>query len=360
MRYVLCLSLLAAVARPAEAQTPLGTFAEHLTLASAITQLDDGRVVIATRQPGGLYAYSDMGDSLGILTSRPSSVRGMEQARAGHLLVLDGGQVERYDAQGNFLGTFASLGRVPIDLVELADGRVMVSQEGNTDDDGRVSIYAPDGTFLGLLFSDVDIVSSIAQLRDGRIVVLTAFDGARVYDPDGTLLAMWFISTFGDLIELEDGRLLVSDGDRLLIYEASFGGALGTFASGLQSATDLVQLADGRVLVTEAGTGRVLAYGVVPVIDEPGPQDESAVSVAYPLPVVAGREARIDLSLSAPGTVQVTVLDALGRVVASREAAVGNGAQAVSVPTLGLAPGVYVARLSGPGVRATRRLVVAR
>ena len=91
-----------------------------------------------------------------------------------------------------------------------------------------------------------------------------------------------------------------------------------------------------------------------------GPGLADAVGAPFPNPSV-GRAA-LEVSVSEPQTVRVTVYDALGRRVAvAFDGEVQAGApETVTVDGSRLAPGVYVVRVDGATVHEARRLTVAR
>ncbi len=123
----------------------------------------------------------------------------------------------------------------------------------------------------------------------------------------------------------------------------------------------VASLADGLPF-TSAATGWterfVVSFGR-PTAGEQAPTG-FALGALYPNPA-AGRAA-IELRVDAPQTVRATVVDALGRTVATVfEGALSAGqSQTLSVETAGLAPGVYAVRVQGATFTETRRLVVAR
>ena len=102
-----------------------------------------------------------------------------------------------------------------------------------------------------------------------------------------------------------------------------------------------------------------LAFSQAAVAGETAPTD-AVVGLVSPNPT-AGR-AHVTIRLAEAGEVAVALYDALGRQVAdARSAALTAGADhAVALPTAGLAPGVYVVRVEGPGLTTSRRLTVLR
>src|SRR5690606_31703522 len=106
------------------------------------------------------------------------------------------------------------------------------------------------------------------------------------------------------------------------------------------------------------------AYGTAaftfPLSDEPGASPAAfALHAVYPNP--AREAATVAFSLDRPQDVTLEVLDVLGRVVRTEE--VGSqaaGPHEARLATAALPSGLYLVRLRGDGVEATRRLVVLR
>ena len=88
----------------------------------------------------------------------------------------------------------------------------------------------------------------------------------------------------------------------------------------------------------------------------------SALSLGMPYPNPATSQATLALRTDAAQRVTATVVDALGRTVATVfDGALAAGAeQMLVVSTAGLAPGLYVVRVTGETFAQSRRLVVAR
>ncbi|MEM1055945.1 MAG: T9SS type A sorting domain-containing protein [Bacteroidota bacterium] len=89
-------------------------------------------------------------------------------------------------------------------------------------------------------------------------------------------------------------------------------------------------------------------------------QDAATFSVSETIPNPTRGTARLGVTLAEAGTVSVRVFDALGREVVSSRTESPAGAQDLSLPVAGLAPGAYVVRVEAPGGTATRRLTVVR
>ncbi len=93
--------------------------------------------------------------------------------------------------------------------------------------------------------------------------------------------------------------------------------------------------------------------------DAPPLAGSGSLSSLAPSPVADRATAR--LVLTAPADVRARVIDALGRSVAVVfDGRLPAGTHALAVDASSLAPGAYVLRAEGEGVRATRRFSVAR
>ena len=89
-----------------------------------------------------------------------------------------------------------------------------------------------------------------------------------------------------------------------------------------------------------------------------GPDAQATLAVA-PHPVVGATTVRV--TLVQPAAVRLEVLDALGRRVAVvTDGSLGAGDHVLPWDATGLAPGVYLARLSVGDATTARRVVVAR
>lgn len=91
-----------------------------------------------------------------------------------------------------------------------------------------------------------------------------------------------------------------------------------------------------------------------------GEETPDALAVGEVAPNPSTGTARLRVRLAAPASVRVVVTDALGRAVAERQVSRGAGTHDLDVPTAGLAPGLYVLRVSGPMGTVLRRFTLAR
>jgi hypothetical protein len=105
-------------------------------------------------------------------------------------------------------------------------------------------------------------------------------------------------------------------------------------------------------------TASVSNYGATTTDAGVAPEDAgSSLRAVYPNPVRGA--ATLEFEIAQPGAVELVVYDVLGRLV--RRVVDGSraaGRYTATFDTAGLAPGVYVARLSAGGRHWTRRLVI--
>jgi subtilase family serine protease len=113
----------------------------------------------------------------------------------------------------------------------------------------------------------------------------------------------------------------------------------------------------------ESNTNNNLAYSTISITGSALATREQLAGYelrVLPVPVASPTPLRVQLSgLGSPAETTLALYNSLGQAVATRQLALlpGLGAQA-ELPTTGLAPGMYILRLTGPGLHATRRVVV--
>ena len=119
--------------------------------------------------------------------------------------------------------------------------------------------------------------------------------------------------------------------------------------------------AEPGINIFESRTGKVFVLenrGSVAAEDR---ADAGPLALDPVRPNPAAGAASVAFRLAASAHVRVAVVDVLGREVAVvREGPLGAGAHVESVDVAGLAPGLYVARVSADGVQASRRFTVVR
>ncbi|MEL6614268.1 MAG: T9SS type A sorting domain-containing protein [Bacteroidota bacterium] len=353
------IALLTLAAPEARAQTPLGVFAQLDNVADDILVLSDGRVLVGEQGSFDIFAFEANGTSLGQFT--PFGRIPLVELGADRILVGGGRTVITVDGTGTRVDTFATGLNFPEDAVQLTDGRVLFAEFGDTGN-GRVSQYDPDGTRRPAFANDVFTPNSVAQLADGRVLVIEFF-GRQVsaFAPDRTRLDPFItnIAAGFDILQLPDGRVLIAglNGAGIGAGLSSFspeGDYLGDFVD--RDGIALALTLDGRVLL--ASGDAVYAYAVMPVSSEPEAPEASGVGAVYPQPLARGAQASVEVSAEAPGVVTIQVFDALGRLVAEARPLAVAGRQRQSVPVSGLGAGVYVVRVEGAGLAASRRVTI--
>ncbi|PAP75047.1 T9SS type A sorting domain-containing protein [Rubrivirga marina] len=144
------------------------------------------------------------------------------------------------------------------------------------------------------------------------------------------------------------------------------GGTAGTFRRTVTSETqDAVRLADvaasgGALAVTLGPSSATTFVGdLAGVATEAGAPDGPTFRAVYPNP--AAHTATVAFTLAGAGPVRLSVIDALGREVATLIDGVRPaGTHDAVVDVSGLPPGLYLTRLNADGEVVTRPMVVAR
>ena len=121
--------------------------------------------------------------------------------------------------------------------------------------------------------------------------------------------------------------------------------------SRLTDPADVLDVAVLRRPEAELRYGAAARNGVIEITTRSAP-GRPAPAAAFPNPATGGAEVTLGVDLSGP--VRVEVFDVLGRPALAFDA----GADALTVPTAGLAAGAYVVRVSGAGGAEVRRVTV--
>ncbi|MDT0631305.1 T9SS type A sorting domain-containing protein [Rubrivirga litoralis] len=317
---------------------------EALVTPTGIIQLPDGDVLIADfnedngRQPDQVVRISDGVATL--FATGLSNPQGLTLLSNNDVLITEGGSGRISRISNGTRSVFADTTTAPLSapngIIQIADGRILVASTnaGNTTDpngpDDKILAFDVDGNLLGT-FATLSAPRGLTQLADGRIAV-TADKSLVLYNPDGTVsnvITTSLINPFG-VTQLPDGRILVADPNL--------------------SSTG-----------TTGETGTIRAFPLPPpVSSEPAASAGVTIGDAFPNPST-GR-ATLELTVSDPQAVRVTVYDVLGREMAvAFDGAVRPGATArVALGGADLAPGTYVVRVSGEAFAESRRLTVAR
>jgi photosystem II stability/assembly factor-like uncharacterized protein len=172
-------------------------------------------------------------------------------------------------------------------------------------------------------------------------------------------------TTVTALVALPDGRVLGGTyAGGVHVTTAPGGLAWAAVNDGLPEspARSILTLALGPGGRAYAATKAGLFRTTGPLVaGEAGPDTPGALALRTPRPNPARGTTTVGYTLRAPSTVRLDVLDVTGRGVAVlAEGPRRAGAHEAALDASGLAPGVYVVRLSAGGAVRTRRLVVAR
>lgn len=352
----------------------------------------DGRFLVGAS--GGINAFTIDGTPEAPLV-RNVDPRGLAQLADGRVLMLNQRRLEVYSPEAVLLDTLATFSGFGDDVLALRDGRIAVRESG------RILLLSEEGTPLDTLGADLFGDGGLAEHPDGRIladndlwqgdVLAFAPDGAaldplveQVYpldlialadgrvallDDDGNAATLYLYSASGESLgvlfstteyvdggfQLRDGRLVLKNPDGAVIYSLD-GESLGPLAPGVGSWRGIVELHDGRLLVANAG--RVDVVSGIATATGDAPEPTAAVRVA---PNPTRGTAALTFRIDAPASVRLTVNDALGREVAVlADGPLAVGEHRADLDARGLAPGVYLWRLTAGERMETGRVTVVR
>ncbi len=255
-----------------------------------------------------------------------------------------------YSAATRQIGGGAVVGRTASQQVALTLSGT--TAEGATVDEAAVVRVTLDATAT----FDVDDASKLVPPTGVRALVApvgeragAAYRQSILSLPAGdAVVSLAFTTTHAGTFTLTGEALGLPAGTVATLRDVVTG-AVADVATGLPFTSDVTDWTNRFELAIAGRTtaGEEAATGV-------------ALGALYPNPAI-GRAA-LDLRVDAPQTVRATVVDALGRTVATVfEGALSAGqSQTLAVETAGLAPGVYAVRVTGATFTETRRLVVAR
>ena len=223
-------------------------------------------------------------------------------------------------------------------------------------------VYSPVAPFAGcpgptgssatvLIPALPDLVSPSGRLEPGDVLAVYAGGtcvGQATWGGEGLALTVWADDPFTP----ERDGFVGGDALELQVWDASAG---ATHSDGIA-----VTFEDG--FDTSGGLGADAVYVVAAsatTASDDGPlAGEAEVGVPYPNPAVAG--ARLSVRCATPQRVATEVYDAVGRRVAQMPEQTVSGQALLDVDARGLAPGLYVVRVTGETFAETRRLTVVR
>ena len=281
----------------------------------------DGDGVYTT---GGFWEPSDFDPSDGVAELTPAG--------------SDDVFLAAYDAQTGayrWAGAISGLGREWAYGVATGSGRVYVAGGfaeafvGGVYTEAVVDFDPSDGVAMRTATGD----------GDGFVAAYDAGSGAYAW-----------ATALGGLGEYDAARAVAHHGGRVV--------ALGEFAGTADFGTG-----PGALPRTAAGGYDVFLADLDaagPVAADPGPGQGGALALGAPSPNPTRGVVRFDLSVSEPQRVRAGVFDALGREVAVLVDGMVAGSVDLALDTSALSPGVYVVRVTGEHVSASRRLTVVR
>ena len=286
------------------------------------------------------------------------------------------------DAVAAWQGFFAEVSGVPVGSAPSLTYAAAATVPTDATFYGR---GAPDALAVHLTLSGTTTAGAAVRdeaawvrLRDGATAGRDADDASKLVPPDG---ATALVAPVGS----RDGRPERQSVVSLPVGPASVPVAFTATAAG----TYELRWADARLADGWTATLRDLVTGTVVdlaateayafasdatdwterfelTLASPSTASEpvtgAAFSLGVPVPNPAAGVSRLRLTSARSGRVVATVVDALGRTVATAfDAEVAAGAMVeIAVDAAALAPGTYAVRVAGPGAAETRRLVVVR
>ena len=227
---------------------------------------------------------------------------GVTQLADGRILVVENGsnnRVSAFNADGTGKTTFASVLSGACDVLQLDNGTVLVTEYTA----GRISAFAANGTVLPVFATGVPLAFFITQLTDGTILVTADNNTVRAYSPTGTRLADFAtgLNNPAGIVQLADGRVLVHENtaNQTSVFNAD-GTNKQTFATGTGTAFGLEQLADGRILLANSGNNRVRAFSTAKAV-----LTDFATGLSGPVAVRQLADGRISVSEQNGSSVRV-------------------------------------------------------
>ncbi len=331
------------------------------TAVQAIQGFDRDHILVSDQTNDVVWQYTSTGTFVGVFapagganTAILDNIRGIAISRDGQRLLVTvaaGGNINTvvaFDRTGAAVPTpvvASGAGGLnsPWDVVERA-GDYLVGGSGNS----TVLRFGLDGTPLGTFATGLNFPQQISESRAGGILVANftpvAERGVYEYDAAGALLRRIVLP---DLLGAARG-----------VYDLASGTVLVATSAGIYEVAR-----DGTVVSTKVSGGqyRYISPALAPVTATDAPGAGGALRIDAPAPNPATGRAMLRVGVPAAQPLRVTLVDALGRTVATlHDGPAPAGLLTLTADARGLAPGVYVVRVTGAGAAAQTRLVVGR
>lgn len=216
-----------------------------------------GTLIVTDNIGQSVRRFSTNGENLGILsTNGIANPVGVERDKAGNIYIANYGSqnVNKYSAEGTFLGVFATVpsGQNPWGLAFDSSGNLYVAVVAG----GTVLKYAPDGTSLGAFISGISDPNDVAIDSSGNVYVSTNAQGVRKFSPSGASLGQ-FAPVNGNGLAFDPlGNLYIAQINGGQVRKLSPTGVdLGAFFSGPNGPIDITFDAQGVAYIANYGFG---------------------------------------------------------------------------------------------------------
>ena len=331
------------------------------TAVQAIQGFDRDHILVSDQTNDVVWQYTSTGTFVGVFapagganTAVLDNIRGIALSRDGERLLVtvasgtNANAVVAFDRTGTVVPApvvAAGAGGLnsPWDVVE-READVLVGGSGNSS----VLRFGLDGSPLGTFAAGLNFPQQISESRAGGILVANfspaAERGVYEYDAAGALLQRTSL----------DALLGAPRG----VYDLAGGTLLVATSAGIYEVTRAGALVSTKVT---GGQYRYISPALAPATATDAGGADAALRIGAPAPTPASGRVTLRVDVPAAQPLRVTVVDALGRTVATlHDGPAPAGTLTLAADVAGLAPGIYVVRVAGAAASAQTRLVVAR